>query len=154
MRFYHRIALALLFIYTFEDNVLGAPTKGRYMWVNCKPNGSDANCVQHKGPWMDLPGPSQRLPPSATKDIVPVESSEDTPETETEEQSGESSGDLEPLEKKEDWMDDGPVQVVPQVEEPILEEASGELDYTNYEFTNQMEPKLSAEDLREDNVIQ
>lgn len=152
MRIYHRIALVLLLIFVFEDNVLGAPTKGRYMWVKCNPNDKDANCVQQQGPWIDLKGASQRLPPSAIKDIVSVENGEDAPETETEEQSGESSGDMEllgnPTDKKQGWMDDGPGIAAPQVEEPFLEEdASGEADYYN-------EPKLSPEDLKEDNVIQ
>ncbi|KAL7889722.1 hypothetical protein AOLI_G00019800 [Acnodon oligacanthus] len=153
MRFFCRIALAFLLVYLFEDNVLGAPTKGRYMWVNCKPDGENANCVQNQGPLIDLAGLSQRLPPSAAKDIVPEESSEDTPETETEEQSGESSGDLDPFDSvsgvSKKWVDDGP-----QVEEPIVDAGSGEIDYLYNASPEQVEPKLSAEDLRQDNMIQ
>ncbi|XP_014340478.1 serglycin [Latimeria chalumnae] len=34
----------------------GAPVnKGRYMWVECKPNSNDPNCVQKKGPWLKIP---------------------------------------------------------------------------------------------------
>ncbi|XP_017541607.2 serglycin [Pygocentrus nattereri] len=154
MRFCCRIALAFLLVCLFEDNVLGAPTKGRYMWVNCRPDGDNPNCVQKQGPLIDLPGLSQRLPASATKDIVPVESSEDIPETETEEQSGESSGDLDPFDNvpgvDKNWIDDGP-----QVEAPVVEEeASGETDYSSYISPGQVEPKLTAEDLRQDNMIQ
>ncbi|KAL6486919.1 hypothetical protein MHYP_G00035450 [Metynnis hypsauchen] len=153
MRFCCRIVLAFLLVCLFEDNVLGAPAKGRYKWVSCKPGGGNPNCVQKQGPLIDLSGLSQRLPPSATKDIVPVESNEDTPETETEEQSGESSGDLDPFDSAtggKNSMDDGP-----QVEEPVVEdEGSGEIDYSNYVSPERVEPKLSAEDLRQDNMIQ
>ncbi|KAG9275593.1 serglycin [Astyanax mexicanus] len=154
MRFYQRIAFVLLLVYLFEDNVLGAPAQGRYNWVTCKPDSKNANCIQKQGPLIDISGASQRLPPSATKDIVPVERDEDTPETETEEQSGESSGDLDLAEKKQDWMDDGPVKMVRQVEDPFLEEASGEVDIENFVFPERKEPKLSPEDLKEDNMIQ
>ncbi|XP_036430335.1 serglycin [Colossoma macropomum] len=139
MRFCYRIALALLLVYLFEDSVLGAPTTGRFNWLNCKPDGKDANCVHKQGPLLKQP-----------KDIVPVDSSEDTPETETEEQSGESSGDLDPFDTvvRKDWMDDSPVQAMAQ------DEASGEIDYSNYVSPEQVEPKLSEEDLRKDNMIQ
>ncbi|XP_070610050.1 serglycin [Erythrolamprus reginae] len=28
----------------------GAPQKGRYMWVRCKPGANSANCIEEKGP--------------------------------------------------------------------------------------------------------
>ncbi|XP_066535484.1 serglycin [Hoplias malabaricus] len=154
MRFCYRIALALVLVCLLEDNVLGKPTQGRYMWLKCKPNGLNSNCIENKGPLMNLPGPSQRLPPGATKNIVPVESGEDTQETETEEQSGESSGDMDLFNNSpdnNDWMNDAPLQMV----DPIIEEqGSGEDDYTNFVFPEGVEKKLPEEDLREDNVMQ
>lgn len=88
---------------------------------------------------------------------VPVESGEDTPETESEEQSGESSGDLlEPLDNvpgaRRERMNDAQLLVQPNLEEE--EEGSTEIDYSNYIFPEPAKPKLSEEDLREDNMIQ
>ncbi|KAI4894285.1 hypothetical protein NFI96_016308 [Prochilodus magdalenae] len=155
MRFCYRIALALLLLYLFEDNALGAPTTGRFRWLRCKPNGNNANCVENQGPLIDLSDPNQRLRPNA-KDIVPVENIEDTPETETEEQSGESSGDVDPFDPLgKNWMNDGSSKAEPQVGEQLeKEEGSGEVDYSNYVFAQKIEPKLPAEDLRKDNMIE
>uniref|UniRef100_A0A3B3SZQ5 Uncharacterized protein n=1 Tax=Paramormyrops kingsleyae TaxID=1676925 RepID=A0A3B3SZQ5_9TELE len=33
----------------------GAPTKGRYMKVSCKPDAKNANCNVIKGPLIDIP---------------------------------------------------------------------------------------------------
>ncbi|KAJ8248265.1 hypothetical protein GJAV_G00240160 [Gymnothorax javanicus] len=48
----------------------GAPAKARYMWVRCRPDGSNANCVKERGPWVSLRGAKDRLPPSAIWDIM------------------------------------------------------------------------------------
>lgn len=52
--------------------ITGAPTasiKGNYMWVECKPDGMNANCLTKKGPSIPLDGQPTRLPPSAAKDM-------------------------------------------------------------------------------------
>ena len=45
------------------------PGKGRYMWIKCRPNGQNANCIKQRGPLQDLPGLPDRLPASAVKDL-------------------------------------------------------------------------------------
>ncbi|NP_001290937.1 serglycin precursor [Esox lucius] len=81
-----KICLTLAVISTLTDNGLGAPTKGRYMWVNCRPDSKNANCQTQRGPLVELPGPPDRLPSTAVKDIVQKETV-----SELEEQSGEGS---------------------------------------------------------------
>uniref|UniRef100_A0A674EMW5 Serglycin-like n=1 Tax=Salmo trutta TaxID=8032 RepID=A0A674EMW5_SALTR len=81
-----KICLTLAVIFFLADNGHGAPAKGRYMWVKCNPDTKNANCATQRGPLMDLPGPPDRLPSIAVKDIVPEEAG-----SEPEEQSGEGS---------------------------------------------------------------
>uniref|UniRef100_A0A8C4RI90 Uncharacterized protein n=1 Tax=Erpetoichthys calabaricus TaxID=27687 RepID=A0A8C4RI90_ERPCA len=51
-----------------------APAKGRFMWVRCKPDSKDANCIEQKGPWIDLPksGVNRILPPNADPEHVQI----------------------------------------------------------------------------------
>uniref|UniRef100_A0A4W5RGZ7 Serglycin n=1 Tax=Hucho hucho TaxID=62062 RepID=A0A4W5RGZ7_9TELE len=81
-----KICLTLVVFFFLTDNGFGAPAKGRYMWVKCRPDAKNPNCETQRGPWMDLPGPPDRLPPFAVKDIVLEEDG-----SELEEQSGEGS---------------------------------------------------------------
>ncbi|XP_041715021.1 serglycin [Coregonus clupeaformis] len=81
-----KIWLTLAVIFVLADNGHGAPAKGRYMWVKCRPEAKNANCETQRGPSMDLPGPPDRLPSFAVKEIVPEEAG-----SEPEEQSGEGS---------------------------------------------------------------
>nr|ACI69472.1 Serglycin precursor [Salmo salar] len=81
-----KICLTLAVIFFLADSGHGAPAKGRYMWVKCNPDTNNANCATQRGPLMDLPGPPDRLPSIAVKDIVPEEAG-----SEPEEQSGEGS---------------------------------------------------------------
>ncbi|KAM9559823.1 uncharacterized protein ACWYII_015640 [Salvelinus alpinus] len=80
-----KICLTLAVIFFLADNGFGAPAKGRYMWVKCSPDAKNPNCETQRGPWMDLPGPPDRLPPFAVKDIVLEEDGSEL------EQSGEGS---------------------------------------------------------------
>ncbi|XP_076830374.1 serglycin [Brachyhypopomus gauderio] len=156
MGLYSRIALALLLIYQFGDNVLGAPDRGRYQWVRCTPDGQNANCVEERGPLVDITGLSPRLPRSAIKDIVQVKSSKET--AEAEEQSGEGSGDLGLIAlspaSSERWMNDGLIEGLPQTEQQSLEvDGSGEID-ANYEFPERVKPQLSEDDLQQESMLQ
>ncbi|KAJ8013707.1 hypothetical protein DPEC_G00032580 [Dallia pectoralis] len=81
-----KICLALAVIFFLTENGFGAPTKGRYMWVKCRPDSKNANCKTQKGPLVDLPGISDRLQNTAVNDIVPTETV-----SEPEEQSAEGS---------------------------------------------------------------
>ncbi|KAG1950939.1 serglycin [Pimephales promelas] len=154
MRFYHRITLALAIICLFGDSGHGAPAKGRYMWLKCNPDDKNANCVTQKGPWVPLSGQSTRLPPSAAKHIVPVE--EVTPETE--EQSGEGSGNSDTLapflNMDRQLMADGPEQELNnnEVEASTWMESSGDIDYANYVSPQKID-WLSSQDLKEDNIM-
>ncbi|KAG5831236.1 serglycin [Anguilla rostrata] len=65
-----KILVAFLVFCWLGQDALGAPAKGRYMWVRCRPDGRNANCVKEWGPWLSLPGPRERLPPSAVQDIM------------------------------------------------------------------------------------
>lgn len=149
MGFYHRITLALAIICLFAHSGLvstGAPTKGQYMWVKCKPDDKDANCITQKGPLVPLEGNSPRLPSSAAKEIFPVTTEEATPEME--EQSGEGSGNSD----TGIFLSDGPQQEINKIEEEGSTEASGDIDYSNYVFPEKVD-KLSEMDLKQENMI-
>ncbi|KAM3834314.1 serglycin [Vipera latastei] len=45
-----RIFVALGIILFLGCPGQGAPQKGRYMWVRCKPDANSANCLEEKGP--------------------------------------------------------------------------------------------------------
>ncbi|RAM39519.1 hypothetical protein DOZ52_28840, partial [Enterobacter hormaechei] len=151
MRFYHLITLALAIICLFGHSGLGAPSKGRFMWVKCKPDEKNANCVTKKGPWVPLSGQSTRLLPSAAKHIVPVSTEEATPETE--EQSGEGSGNSDTfapfLNMNQQLMGDEPEQEVNKNEEEASTwmESSGDADYSDYASSEKIE-WLSKQDLK------
>ncbi|XP_030627746.1 serglycin [Chanos chanos] len=158
----YKICAVLAIICLLENHTLGAPTKGRYMWVKCKPEGKDPNCHTQKGPWMNLPGPQDRLPASATKTIVPVESSEVA--SEEVELSGDGSGGgsiipvLPELGSGDQWMADTQDQVEYQAEVPVSahlgEESSGDFDYSNYIFPEKVKANgPSTEELKEENML-
>ncbi|KAK9964546.1 hypothetical protein ABG768_005710 [Culter alburnus] len=144
MGFYHIITLALAIICLFGQSGLGAPSKGRYMYVKCKPDDKNANCATHKGPLVPLLGQSARLPPSAARHIVPVSIEETTPETE--EQSGEGSGNsdiFDPfLSMDQQLMRDDPEQEVNKNEEEAstwIESSGAEVDYSDYVHPQKIE---------------
>ncbi|KAJ8250442.1 hypothetical protein COCON_G00223640 [Conger conger] len=65
-----KILIAFLVFNLLGQDAEGAPAKGRYVWVRCRPDDRHANCLKEWGPWMNLPGPRDRLPPSAVQDIM------------------------------------------------------------------------------------
>ncbi|XP_067093203.1 serglycin [Osmerus mordax] len=69
-----KMFVSLIVLYVVLDNGLGAPAsgpgRGRYMWVECRPNGQNANCIKQRGPLQDLSGLKDRLPASAVKDLL------------------------------------------------------------------------------------
>ncbi|NP_001165083.1 serglycin precursor [Danio rerio] len=157
MRFYHMITLALAIICLSGHSGLGAPaasTKGNYMWVECKPDGKNANCLTKKGPLIPLDGQRTRLPPSAAKDIVAVSAEEATPDTE--DLSGDGSGDSDNFpvlaSKKQPWRRDAPEQDIFKNEEEGSTTFSGDIDYSEYVSTQKVN-WLSEEDLKEENII-
>lgn len=160
MRFYHIITLGLAIICLSGHSGLGAPTasiKGNYMWVECKPDGMNANCLTKKGPSIPLDGQPTRLPPSAAKDIVAVSAEEATPDME--DLSGDGSGDsdnfLALASKKQPWRRDAPEQDIVKNEEEGSTfgiTSSGDIDYSEYVSTQKVN-WLSEEDLKEENII-
>ncbi|KAI7805286.1 serglycin [Triplophysa rosa] len=152
MQFYRRITLALAIICLFGHSGFvssGAPTKGRYTWVKCKPEDQNANCVTQMGPLVPLEGKSPRLPRSAVKDIFPVSTEEITPEME--EQSGEGSGNSDTM----IFLRDGPEQELNTNEKETTTawiEASGDIDYSNFVFPEKID-ELSEGDLKDENMI-
>ncbi|XP_026103126.1 serglycin-like [Carassius auratus] len=160
MGFYHRITLALAIICLFVDSGLGAPLTGRYMFVKCNPDLKNANCVTQVGPLVPLSGKSSRLPPSAAKHIFPVSTEEATPETE--EQSGEGSGNSDtfaPFRTMDQrMMRDAPVPTRSQQEankneeEGSAVESSGDIYLSQYDSTRKTD-WLSEQDLKEENII-
>ncbi|XP_059373577.1 serglycin-like [Carassius carassius] len=155
MGFYHRITLALAIICLFGDSGLGAPVTGRYMFVKCNPDLKNANCVTQVGPLVPLSGKSSRLPPSAAKHIFPVSTEEATPETE--EQSGEGSGNSDtfsPFSSMDQrMMRDAPEQEGNKNEEEgSAVESSGDIYLSQYVSTQKTD-WLSEQDLKEENII-
>ncbi|XP_052007283.1 serglycin [Xyrauchen texanus] len=157
MRFYHIITLTLAIICLFGDSGLGAPSKGRYKWVKCRPGSKNANCETQMGPLVPLAGLKTRLPPSAVKYIDPIYTEEATPKME--EQSGEGSGNSDTFEGflngDQQLMRDGPEQEDNKNEEEgstVVEEASGDIDYSNYVFPEKI-GLLSPKDLKDESMI-
>ncbi|XP_039593572.1 serglycin [Polypterus senegalus] len=83
------LALSFLFLVFLEHAAQGAPAKGRFMWVRCRPDSKNANCIEQKGPWIDLPksGVNRILPSSAEQVRVDNINEEDL--------SGDFSGDFQ-----------------------------------------------------------
>ncbi|TSK22585.1 Serglycin [Bagarius yarrelli] len=142
------ILSALILTYLLADNVLGAPQKGRYSWLKCNPDGQNANCIEKKGLSFNLFGKPQRISSRAVKDMDPVESSEESSETE---ESGDGSGDIFNVLFPESRRvhDSGPEKSIQN--EP--EGSGAELKYDNDIFPAFRNSKLSDKDLREDNII-
>ncbi|MCI4376190.1 hypothetical protein PGIGA_G00185540 [Pangasianodon gigas] len=140
MRFYHSLTLStLILIYLLSDNVLGASLPV-------------SSTVGKKGPRTDVTGPRQPLSSRAVNDNDRVKRSEDSPETE---ESGDGSGEtplfnLPDLSRKR--RDTGP-QWLQQIQNEE-EGSSFEVNYSDYITPEPVKPKLSAEDLREDNMIE
>ncbi|KAL1263051.1 hypothetical protein QQF64_005790 [Cirrhinus molitorella] len=152
MRFYQTITLALAVICLFGDSGLGAPAKGRYMYVTCNPVDKNANCVTHKGPLVPLEGKSSRLPPSAVKDIFPVTTEEAVPEMEEQSGSGDSDTFTPFKNTDEPLMGDGPAEEVNKNEEEGSTFGSGDTDYSEY-ITPKKNDSLSEKVLKEENII-
>ncbi|XP_012672431.1 serglycin [Clupea harengus] len=115
------------------ETVLGAPTKGRYVWLRCRPDVKNANCVQEKGPMINLdkyPDAPKRLPQSAVQEVLPKDTG-----LEPEEQSGDNAGAGKHIPAFADrgsgdqLVMDSPMQDVP--EGSGMEEGSADFDYTN-----------------------
>ncbi|KAF4090568.1 hypothetical protein AMELA_G00053600 [Ameiurus melas] len=126
--------------------MLRASTKGRFVHLKCKPDSTNANCVEQIGQRINLPG-SDRLPARAVKGINPVKSSEESYERE---ESGDGSGDFLPFKLSRKERQSGP-------EEPIQNEEEGsgvELENSNDIALEPGQPKLPVEDLRADNMIE
>ncbi|KAK3554018.1 hypothetical protein QTP70_019133 [Hemibagrus guttatus] len=147
MRFYYSLTLsALILLYLISDNVLEASKKGkgRYVFVKCRPDSKNANCITKKGPRIDLHGKPHKISSRSINDIYPVESSEESYETE---ESGDGSGDFNFPDLSRKQRDSG-------AEEEIQTVMEGSADYNNYISPSLEKLRLSAEDLREDNMIE
>ncbi|KAJ8393275.1 hypothetical protein AAFF_G00063470 [Aldrovandia affinis] len=170
-----KISVAFVVLFLLGHNTQGAPIKGRYMWVRCRPDGSNANCMKEWGPWIDLPGPSDRLPPSAVQDIMKASLDQEL-------HLADGSGVNEPLVESgsgDQWgMDRQELGVFTAEGNVQLEEGSSfegsssegssfegsssegsglEVDYTEFVFTQSMtlqQNNLQHElELQEDNLI-
>ncbi|XP_036402800.1 serglycin [Megalops cyprinoides] len=148
MGLFLKISVVLALLCLLGHNAQGAPTKGRYMWVKCRPDGKNSNCEQQQGPWIDLPGPSNRLPSSAVKDLLKNNQELDTKSTEG---SGASEADIG---SGDQWMRDGQQLGVFGAEEGStqLEEGSTEVDYTEYVFPERVKKGLNNE-MQEEHLI-
>ncbi|XP_013924887.1 PREDICTED: serglycin [Thamnophis sirtalis] len=67
-----RIFVALGVILLLGCPGQGAPQKGRYMWVRCKPDANSANCIEEKGPSFVMTDESATIPFEAnpTREIL------------------------------------------------------------------------------------
>ncbi|KAG5855026.1 serglycin-like [Anguilla rostrata] len=139
------ISLTLVLLSLLGANTQGSPIKGRYMWLRCRPNSKNANCVTEKGPWIDLPEPN-RLPSTADK--------------KTKDQSDDGSGTGQPFSEigsGDQWEKDGREQGVFQPEEASTDlDGSSELDYSDFVSPQKVYLKDNLpldQDLQEENLI-
>nr|XP_019587472.1 PREDICTED: serglycin [Rhinolophus sinicus] len=58
-----RLVLLLSLTLVLDSSVQGLPLqRARYQWVRCNPDSNSANCIDEKGPTVDLsPGESNRI---------------------------------------------------------------------------------------------
>ncbi|XP_041922062.1 serglycin [Alosa pseudoharengus] len=122
------------------ESVLGAPTKGRYMWLRCRPDSKNPNCMEEKGPMINLdkyPDTPKRLPSSAVQEILPNETG-----LEPDEQSGDNT---EAGKHIPDFLDRGSGDQLlmdslmqRQEESSGMEEGSSDFDYTNFVLPEKM----------------
>ncbi|XP_028651803.1 serglycin [Erpetoichthys calabaricus] len=124
------LALSFLFLVFLEHAAQGAPAKGRFMWVRCKPDSKDANCIEQKGPWIDLPksGVNRILPPNAD----PEQMMRMVNNFNEEDLSGDFSGDVQ-IEGKPEPDSKSKVDVarLTKKEEEVEEEEGSALDSTS-----------------------
>ncbi|KAI5617448.1 serglycin precursor [Silurus asotus] len=122
---------------------------GRYQWLKCKVNSNDPNCIEHKGPIIDVAGQPKRLPARVAKDIDHIDSSEESSE------SGDGSGDFSLFNIPE--LRRVAREIITEVSQnPVQNEEEGsafDSDYSN-SLTPEIKSKLSAQDLLEDNMIE
>ncbi|MGH0138403.1 UNVERIFIED_CONTAM: hypothetical protein FKN15_066377 [Acipenser sinensis] len=65
------------------------------MWVRCKPDAKNPNCVEESGPWIDLPKSGAEVPsPNADHDLMNKKPVEDESAM-TFEESGDDSGEFQ-----------------------------------------------------------
>ncbi|XP_062375458.1 serglycin [Sardina pilchardus] len=133
--------LVMLAVFCFiGESVLGAPTKARYMWLKCRPDSKNANCLEEKGPMINLdkyPDTPKRLPSSAVQELLPNETG-----LEPDEQSGDNA---EAGKHIPDFLDrgsgdqllmDSPMQR--QEESSGMEEGSADYDYSNVVYPDKV----------------
>ncbi|XP_041117471.1 serglycin-like [Polyodon spathula] len=142
-----RILLALGVILFLGYTVQAAPTKGRYMWVRCKPNAKNANCVEESGPWIDLPKSGAEVPsPNVDHDLMNKKPVEDEAVM-TFEESGDDSGEFQDitieLGSGSQWNEDlliagrtaGPEEGSADYTEDFLAKPEGaDVDYSQFVF--------------------
>ncbi|KAJ8364981.1 hypothetical protein SKAU_G00138120 [Synaphobranchus kaupii] len=140
MRILLNISLTLALL-TLLGNTQGAPTKGRYMWVKCRPDSRNANCLTEKGPWIDLPKPNHL--PSAANKI-------------TKDQSDDGSGTGQPFTETgsgDQWEKDGSDLGVFQPEDVSTDlDVSPEHDYSDFVFPQKVNLPFNQE-LQEESLI-
>ncbi|XP_046885254.1 serglycin [Hypomesus transpacificus] len=144
-----KMFVSLIVLYVLLDNGLGAPAsgpgKGRYMWIKCRPNGQNANCIKQRGPLQDLPGLPDRLPASAVKDLL-----NKNPALDEQEATG--------LEWKDQQEEDQKVEEAVQeeqeeeVEEAVQEEQEEEVEEAVQEEQEEEAKEEGQEDVYEDEL--
>ncbi|XP_062319984.1 serglycin [Osmerus eperlanus] len=129
-----KMFVSLIVLYVLLDNGLGAPAsgpgKGRYMWVKCRPNGQNANCIKQRGPLQDLPGLQDRLPASAVKDLLnknPALDEQEATSLEWKDQQEEDQKDEEAVQEEQE--EEAKEEEQEDVYEEELEEDADEEEY-------------------------
>ncbi|KAM4602655.1 serglycin [Polymixia lowei] len=93
-----KIILSLAILCFALHNGLGAPTRGRYMFVRCNPTSKDANCLTHRSPKMELtPDLPTRLPASAAE-YIETEPMEEEPVSDYEDEQYKTTSPMFPEE--------------------------------------------------------
>ncbi|TRY90523.1 hypothetical protein DNTS_002652 [Danionella cerebrum] len=151
MRYLHIIPIALAILCLFGHSGLGAPALGRYMWLECNPSTSDANCVLKKGPLIPLNDQRSRLPPEAAKDII-AESSEEA-NVELQEQSGEASGDSDIFASVFSGKNHQKMTKFLELNEEEGSTFEKSSDYSEYVTVTPQKVALSKEDMTEDHIL-
>ncbi|KAL4640877.1 serglycin [Arapaima gigas] len=147
-----RTLLALAVLHCLAERVLGAPTKARYHWVECKPGGINSNCVTKKGPWFEIRTPQKAGKPEN------IEKIQDT--LDPEDQSGDGSGGRElsnEVDERYQWpKDEQKLESFTTEGSAEQEHGSGDYDYSNFIFPSKVHLEKGGpveKELQEENLI-
>ncbi|XP_028845498.1 serglycin [Denticeps clupeoides] len=135
----------MLAVFCFLGNyALGAPTRGRYMGLRCRPHGGQANCKEEMGPLIDVDQQTLKKLPRDPSDL----------RFRSYELSGDGSGyEQFQADQGARRFTDEPMDVAVNEQESSGMEGSVDVDHSNYIYTEHQAAPHAEDKSLEDNSI-